>query len=379
MQNNHKLQVADKELNLWRYPKQTEDSPLQAWDSADNLLVEKFLEQYPLADSGKRKIAILNDQFGAISCQLTDQKPLIYQDSKVSQLATLANFELNQLDVEQVEFCNQLSATDKQSVFLLKIPKSLDYLEDILAHLHQYAPDNLELIAAAKANHINKSVVKLFNRYFTQVEISLAQKKSRTISASGKQKSPYSSFSQWQTWTTKTGLIFKNAANVFSRSSLDMGAEFLLQNLPDAQGKDVIDLACGNGVLGLHLVSQNPNSIIFSDDCFQAIESAQLSFKENFAEQEIACQFVWQDCLANQNNESADLIICNPPFHQQHTITDHIARQMFEDAKRVLRTGGELHIVGNQHLGYHQTLSNIFGHSTVVASNNKFVILKAKK
>ncbi|QSA19272.1 methyltransferase, partial [Vibrio furnissii] len=75
------------------------------------------------------------------------------------------------------------------------------------------------------------------------------------------------------------------------------------------------------------------------------------------------------------------LVVCNPPFHQQQAITDHIAWQMFCDSKHVLRKGGKLLVIGNRHLGYDVKLTRLFGRSQVktVASNQKFVILQAIK
>ena len=46
-------------------------------------------------------------------------------------------------------------------------------------------------------------------------------------------------------------------------------------------------------------------------------------------------------------------------------------------ARRALRPGGELWVIGNRHLGYHVTLRRIFGNSRLVASDAKFVVLKA--
>jgi len=74
-----------------------------------------------------------------------------------------------------------------------------------------------------------------------------------------------------------------------------------------------------------------------------------------------------------------DLGLCNPPFHQGEAITDHIAWQMFLDARRRLKDGGILHIVGNRHLAYHVKLQRLFKNCTTVASNGKFVILQAQK
>jgi len=72
-------------------------------------------------------------------------------------------------------------------------------------------------------------------------------------------------------------------------------------------------------------------------------------------------------------------VLCNPPFHQQHAVTDHLAWQMFRDAKRCLQYGGELRIVGNRHLDYHHKLKKLFGNCTLIASNQKFVVLRAVK
>ena len=74
-----------------------------------------------------------------------------------------------------------------------------------------------------------------------------------------------------------------------------------------------------------------------------------------------------------------DLVICNPPFHQQQAVTDHVAWQMFRDARRILKMGGKLIIVGNRHLAYHVKLTRLFGGSHTVASNAKFVVLAAEK
>jgi len=81
--------------------------------------------------------------------------------------------------------------------------------------------------------------------------------------------------------------------------------------------------------------------------------------------------------LMEVESESADLILCNPPFHQQNTVGDQIAVSLFKQSQRVLRKGGELWVIGNRHLDYHTYLNRLFGAHAVVASNSKFVIVKA--
>jgi 16S rRNA (guanine1207-N2)-methyltransferase len=111
-----------------------------------------------------------------------------------------------------------------------------------------------------------------------------------------------------------------------------------------------------------------------------AVESARQNLIQNLGDdREIEC--IANNCLDGLERNDVDMIMCNPPFHQQQAITDHIAWQMFCDAKQILRVGGQLLVIGNRHLGYDGKLARLFGKSNVkvVAANKKFVILQATK
>jgi 16S rRNA (guanine1207-N2)-methyltransferase len=107
-----------------------------------------------------------------------------------------------------------------------------------------------------------------------------------------------------------------------------------------------------------------------------AVASARDNFHRALG-QERHAMFRVGDGLTDFESASADIIFCNPPFHQQNTVGDQIADSMFKQSRRVLRKGGELWVIGNRHLAYHLSLSRLFGAHTVVAANSKFVILKA--
>lgn len=195
-QNNHQLQLdglpsrlSKSELTLWRYPKQAVHSPLQAWDNAD-ILLAKTADKILAIDDAPKNLAIINDQFGAICCLLSDYNLDIYQDSKIGRLATIENLKNNQCASVSQQFKNNLAELNSLDLVLIKIPKNLDYLEGILAYLHQNAPEHCQVIASAKANHVNKSVVKLFNRYFNQVNVSLAEKKPEPLTRSKNRNRP---------------------------------------------------------------------------------------------------------------------------------------------------------------------------------------------
>ncbi|MGR5541592.1 class I SAM-dependent methyltransferase, partial [Vibrio campbellii] len=131
-------------------------------------------------------------------------------------------------------------------------------------------------------------------------------------------------------WTVdEYDIHLTNLANVYSGESLDLGARFILQHLPDNLHQSrVIDLGCGNGVLSVRLGQLNPDiSLTCVDESYMAVESAMRNLTAN----NIRAKYegIANNCLDDFPANSADLIVCNPPFHQQQAVTDHIAWQMF--------------------------------------------------
>jgi 16S rRNA (guanine1207-N2)-methyltransferase len=206
---------------------------------------------------------------------------------------------------------------------------------------------------------------------------SLARKKARLIFAEPEPglvmpTHPYPVYYQLE----NTDYLICNHANVFSRDSLDIGTRFFLQHLPVSPGaNDIVDLGCGNGLVGLVAAERNPAATIhFVDESFMAVASAKENFNRAFGQR--TATFRVGDGLTDFAPNSADLTFCNPPFHQQNSMGDQIAISMFKQSSRVLRSGGELWVIGNRHLNYHVHLARLFGAYSVVASNSKFVILK---
>ncbi len=175
-------------------------------------------------------------------------------------------------------------------------------------------------------------------------------------------------------------LEITNHAGVYSRDKLDIGARLFIENLPvDERYKTIVDLGCGNGVLGLMAAIKNPSAkIIFTDESYMAVESSISNFVNTFGETREA-EFLQTDCLYGVAQSSVSLVLCNPPFHQNNAINDDVAWQMFTESKAALEAKGELWVIGNRHLGYHAKLKHLFGHCDVVASNRKFTLLKAAK
>lgn len=376
----NQCQLAGQTFTLDRYPPEQKNRSLQAWDSADELLLSHAL---PILQQTATSVLLLNDQFGALACALATYQPVQLTDSYISELATRHNFNQNQLDLSVLTQLNSLAPLPAATLALLKLPNNHSYLRYQLRQLKQQLAPNSTILASAKAKDITPNLLAIFQQELGPTSASLTVKKCRLITATIDPALPSPTTPQfpirWKTEDDQQLLI--NHANVFSREQLDQGARFLLQHIPVcAPEQRVIDLGCGNGVLGLAMLERQPQiKLVFADESYMAVDSARLTLAANRPDLLAQAEFSVDDCLSQQAAESADFIICNPPFHQQNAITDHIAWQMFTDARRVLKKHGRLRIVANRHLAYSEKLTRLFGGCIHVASNAKFTILEAIK
>jgi 23S rRNA (guanine1835-N2)-methyltransferase len=383
---NTSLTLFDRNLQLVRYPQDLQHPSWQAWDAADEYLIE-YVEQH-FQDLQSHSISIYNDDFGALACWFADTKPLWVSDSYVAKQSCLINLQQNELPTESVTFYDSVTSVDTPAdLVLLKIPKTTALLEQQLIDLQARVTPSTTVIAAGKATLIQKSTLALFEKYLGSTTTSLARKKARLIfcqpTGCKSHASPYPTI--W--FTDKPRFEISNLANVFARQQLDIGARIMLEHLSklaNMDNKTVIDLGCGNGVLGLHILNQNKKTkVVFVDESYMAVASAKQNVLANLPEKESGSEFIVDNCLDDFTEKSkfseVDIVLCNPPFHQQNAITDHIAWQMFKDAKSLLQNGGQLFVVGNRHLDYPNKLKRLFGNVTTVATNQKFSILSASK
>ena len=374
------LKVPQGEFHLSRYPVRKKEL-LRAWDAADEYLLNYFSDEYgDIAQ--KENILIVNDSFGALATALSNYKITFWTDSLLAQEGLLQNFADNELSTENVKVKNSIENPEgKYDFVIFKIPKILALLEDQLIRIKPFVSPATKIIAAGMAKSIHTSTLKLFEKYIGLTKTSLAKKKARLIFCESDEnikpiKSPYPKSYNLE----GTEHIILNHANVFSREKLDIGTRFFLQHIPQSEKYGtIIDLACGNGVVGLVAREKNPTAeILFLDESFMAVESARENIKNNLENNE-RIQFHVKDCLRGVADNSADLILNNPPFHQNNVVGDEVAWQMFIQSKGVLKAQGELWVIGNRHLGYHIKLKKIFNNCKVIATNKKFVILKSIK
>ncbi|MFE2629537.1 methyltransferase [Streptomyces sp. NPDC059374] len=368
------------DLALTRFPEDPRDR-LRAWDASDEYLLAHLAEQdVPLSGT----VVVVGDRWGALVTALAAHRPTQITDSWLAQEATRANLARHGVEPGAVRLLTtQDPPPDRVDVLLVRVPKSLALLEDQLLRLAPAVHEGTVVVGTGMVREIHTSTLELFERILGPTRTSLAKRKARLILCTAEPSAERSANPWPYTYTLPDGIgaasgsTVVNHAGVFCADRLDIGTRFFLAHLPGGRGpRRVVDLGCGNGVVGTAVALANREAeVLFVDESFQAVASAEATFKANGVPGH--AEFRVGDGMAGVPDGSVDLVLNNPPFHSHQATTDATAWRMFTGARRALRPGGELWVVGNRHLGYHVKLRRLFGNSEVVASDPKFVVLRA--
>lgn len=371
------------------YPKSKAQQNLQAWDGADTLLIEHL---HQLAPPKSARVMIINDQFGAISCALArDRSPnniIIQSDSFLSLTAIERNFNANNIELpEQLYRSTEVNAIktalggDCVDHVVMRIPKSLNLLEHQLHELKPLINEKTKIVASSMTKTLSKNTRSIFEKVLGPSTQSLAAHKARLIHCTPAVKSEpeqQGSSTTYPRTFNAHGLSLSCHANVFAEGRVDPGTQVFIAHLQQmTEKKSLIDLGCGSGIMGiLSARACHAKQAYFCDESFMAVDSARQNSTSNLADVEV---YVEAGNSIPEHFPEVDLVVCNPPFHQQQAMSTDMAMHMFKDAYKHLKPGGELWIVANRHLSYFGPVKRLFGHCENMAQHAKYVVLRAKK
>lgn len=141
-----------------------------------------------------------------------------------------------------------------------------------------------------------------------------------------------------------------SAAGIFSSDKFDTGSRILVETLLEdaAPGRNVLDLGCGIGVIGVILSRFWHCAITGIDPNTKACELAEANYKANHVEGVVLCQDHLDDKLY-------DTIVLNPPIR---TGKETIYR-LFDECEKQLTAGGSLWIVIRKQHGAQSALDRL--------------------
>lgn len=358
---------------LQRYPARRGER-LLPWCGADSLLLEAMHSlQLPSAQT-----LVVNDEHGALSVPL--QPAGLWTDSMLAKIALERNLRANKLGPVTVTWSTR-SPPGEPACAVLRVPKQLPYFQFQLDLLARVLPPGATLLAAGMDKHLSPRTAQLLERYIGPTERHRGQRKARLFESVNRGSGARATADTCAYFCELLGDELRALPNVFSRDQLDIGTRFLLQHLDQLEPVDTaIDLACGNGAIGLAAYKLGlAQRVSFCDESAMALASARENsgrifpgMAENFA-------FFHGDGLLDYPGEVPRIILCNPPFHHQHAVDEFVGRRLLAQCGRYLHDDGVLCLVANRHLDYGPALRRYFGPVERLAENSKFIIWRARK
>jgi 23S rRNA (guanine1835-N2)-methyltransferase len=348
--------------------------PLRAWDAADELALHHLHE----AGAGGEGWLVVNDAFGALATALAHRRPSSWTDSVVAMAATRANLARNDLDPDQVDL---LPATEAPAgpvdVAVVKVPRTLALLDDQLRRLRPALHAGSFVVGAGMTKAVHRSTIEAFEAALGPTPTSKARKKARLLLPAVDPALDPATPPPPATWTTDEGVAVTGLPGTFSAGALDPGTRLLLRHLPPVEpGEVVVDLGCGTGVVAATVAHRQPGArLVCCDESFLAVASARATVAPVAPD----TAFHVTDVLDGIEDASADLVLCNPPFHAGGARTTSVALRMFAESRRVLRATGRIVVVANRHLGHHVALRRWFDDVEVLGSDPRFVVLGARR
>ncbi|MGM0767184.1 MAG: class I SAM-dependent methyltransferase [Pseudomonadota bacterium] len=371
------LATPDRTLILER-PGNT-DPTLRAWDAADEQLLAQAAAC--IDTHGPARVLVLDDQFGALTLGLGQFDLVSLADSASLAIALERNSVAN--DLIAAPPLSWLAPPEGPfDAVVMRIPRQLDYLSWTLRWVNQVLAPEGVVIAGGMIKHLPDRSAEVFGELLETRQVCPARKKARVVICGRGSQGLADWPGQWKGYVPEGGdRPVLGLPAVFARDRLDIGTRLLLPEIRRraaslTPGARVLDLACGNGVLGLEVLRARPDvRVVFSDVSSQAVASARHNLGNLGQAVEAECHH--QDGVAGGAGEF-DLILLNPPFHEGGVVGDHIALRLFQQAARHLSKDGQLLMVGNRHLGYHRSLKRFFPVVQQLQADPRFVVFSGR-
>jgi 16S rRNA (guanine1207-N2)-methyltransferase len=365
---------------LRRWP-DVEAPDLPAADAADRLILDESASAR--AEAGGDGLVVIGDGFGALTLAVAHgggHGIRVHQDALTGERALAANAATFGLEGAFSSHALDADLVRGARVVLLRLPRSLDALDDIAGLIAAHADPGVVVFAGGRLKHMTLGMNDVLHRSFSRLDVTHARQKSRVLIA----RDPHDGRDPAPQRAEHDGLVVCAYGGAFAGTSIDIGTRLLLESLPETPPEAIdsrdaaIDLACGTGVVAATLALRHPHLRVYAtDQSAAAVASARETARANGVADRV--DVVRDDMLSARPDASASFIALNPPFHVGGAVHEGVAPRLFADAARVLRPGGELWTVWNSALFYRPALERIVGPTRQIVRNAKFTVTASIK
>ncbi len=178
---------------------------------------------------------------------------------------------------------------------------------------------------------------------------------------------------EWALEASGKRLVFETASGTFSPKKLDNGTAALLKYMQLPKSGKVLDLGCGNGIIGIVAASGNPRlEVLLSDINRRAVGEAKANIKRNKVPNAKAIQ----SSLFEKIPKKFDCILSNPPISAgRKTVFAMVA-----ESHKHLLPGGSLQMVARKSKGgkaLSEEMARVFGNVEDIGRQSGFHVYKS--
>lgn len=261
---------------------------------------------------------------------------------------------------------------------VLTLPKGKDRLGMMLDLARSVLPGHGRLwLAGANRSGIRSSEKHLRERFRNTARLDSARHCALYEASgpvSGPPFDPGAYRTEWTTGAEHGSLRIRSWPGVFAHGRLDEGTELLLAVIEDMDlGGRILDFGCGSGVISARIAS------LCADCRLTMLDVDALALRasrETMAANGFTADIVAGDGFRHLEGRF-DAVFSNPPFHHGARTDPRMGMKLLEPLRNFLYPRGQFIMVANRHLPYREWLERLFGGSDVLASNNRFQVLRS--
>ncbi|CAL4321147.1 Ribosomal RNA small subunit methyltransferase C [Buchnera aphidicola (Drepanosiphum platanoidis)] len=168
--------------------------------------------------------------------------------------------------------------------------------------------------------------------------------------------------------------FFKFLPGVFGYKKIDEASKYFVKNKKFKKFyKKILDIGSGSGFLLISLCDKfKYKKIVLSESCYTSFYCLKKNLKKN----NINANPIISNIFSNIK-EKFDLIISNPPIHENLKFSMKTALNIIKESKKYLKKNGEIQIVSISSLSYFKNLKKIFKNCKIIKQNNLFKIYQS--
>jgi 16S rRNA (guanine1207-N2)-methyltransferase len=269
---------------------------------------------------------------------------------------------------------------EKYQWVIINLPRQKALLRMMLDCAADVLTDDGVLWLAGENKAGIKSADKLLKMYFRQVR-KLDNARHCTLYEAGSAlgETPFSPLAYQEEWPLNCGqteVKITSYPGVFAHGRLDAGTALLLEALSALNPEgDVLDFACGAGLVGACIAANQPQANV------TLLDSSALALKaceETLAANQLSGSVLASDGLS-ELKDSFDFIISNPPIHAGVKTDSRLSQRLLDSVHDHIRPRGMLVMVANVHLPYEKWLSQRFRRCSELIANANYKVIAAIK